>query len=76
MRLPLPGESVRKEEIMVAARQKTSKKKSPSSKPKAKKKDSDSSESKNANHIKTIATLVTMVKDLISIAISIKSLLP
>ncbi len=59
---------------MVAVKQKE-KKKSPSSKPKAKKKSSDSSP-KNYDIIKTIATIVTMVKDVINIAISLKSLLP
>ena len=61
---------------MVAEKQKTSKKKSLTSKPNAKKKGSDSSESKNFNRIKTMATLVTMVKDVINIIIAIKSLLP
>ncbi len=59
---------------MVAARQKE-KKKSPSSKPKAKKKSSDSSP-KNTERIKTIATFVTMIKDVINIIIAIKSFLP
>lgn len=59
---------------MVAEKQKE-KKKSPSSKPRAKKKSSDSSP-KNSDRVKTIATLVTMVKDVINIAIAIKSFLP
>ena len=59
---------------MVAAKQKV-KKKDSSSKPKAKKKNPNSSP-KNLNLVKTIATLVTMVKDVINIAIAIKSFLP
>ncbi len=59
---------------MVAVKQKV-KKRDPSSKPKAQKKNPDSSP-KNLDRVKMIATFVTMVKDVINIAIAIKSFLP
>ena len=59
---------------MVAEKQKV-KKKNPSSKRKAKKKSPDSSP-KNLDRVKLIATLVTVVKDVLNIVIAIKSFLP
>ena len=72
---PLPGMVCTKGgNVMVAVKQKEKKKSSPS-KPKARKKSSASSP-KNADRVKTIAALVTMVKDVINIIIAIKSFLP
>ena len=59
---------------MVAEKQKV-KKKNPSSKRKAKKKSLDFSP-KNLDRGKLIATLVTVVKDVLNIAIAIKNFLP